>query len=174
MNPGIFGRIFVALALALSAGIPTPGFAANPQALLGTEQLAPDMAVVLVGVTGPGQMNYMQFTHASFPSLNLRFDPRGDSIVAFAVPVGTRKLSLSSYTLKGRRAGYAGGMSFGYIPVHSATIDIDAPGIYFLATVDTSDALRYSAQPLPEQLREVRLRLEKTLDGRATVNFAWP
>lgn len=170
-------RLAVLFLLALLGGCATglQNFTMYPKELRPQDRLADNMAVVLVGITGPAQASYMRFTHSVMPSLNVEFQPRGDSILAFAVPAGIKNMSLSSYIRSRMRAGYLpNGMSFGYVPVHSDRIDIDKPGIYYFVTVDASQPQSYTKGPVAEQLREVRSRLGQVFANREPVNFSWP
>lgn len=159
------------------AGCATPpNFSMYPQRLQAGQNLAPDMAVVLVGITGPAAVNYIQFTHSSTPAINARFDgtPEANSIVAIPMPVGLKKLSLGVYTRAGRSGGYLpSGASFGYIDVRTPPLDITEPAIYYLATIDTARPGQYSLQPLESQLTAAKAKFADQFTGKKTANFAW-
>ncbi len=162
----------VLLALSGCASLPD-GFTMYPQPL-GQDQKPPEgMAVVLVGVVGPGEVDYMQFNHSSLPAINVRFPPRADSIVAIPMPVGIRDLKLSTITLKGRPGFYLGSVAAGFTAVHTHRIDLAKPGLYYLATLDTSQPGKYVDKPIPLQLKELRAR-HTGLQSIQPVNFAWP
>jgi hypothetical protein len=163
----------IAVGLCGCAALP-PKFTMYPDALTGSEKLDNDMAVVLVGLSGPGAVNYLQFAHSSLPAINARFAPRANTVVALPMPVGIKGLHIQTYTVAGRPAGYIGSMPVGFISVRTTKIDIDAPGIYYLGTIHTPEANRASETPDPAQLREARARLADAVDGKQPVNFRWP
>jgi hypothetical protein len=169
-------RLLLALvvsALTACASVPD-GFNWKPQPLSRQDTVSPNMAVLLVGVVGPGEVDYLQFGHSAFPAINVRFPGQGDSIIAIPLPVGLKKLALSSITLKGRPGFYVGGMAMGYVGVHTHSLDLDKPGLYFLATLDTARPGRFAAAPVAEQLAKLRSELGGTLSGLDPVNFTWP
>jgi hypothetical protein len=146
-----------------------PNFSMYPQKLQAGQNLAPDMAVVLVGITGPAAVNYLQFTNSSTPAINARFDgaPEANGIVAIPIPVGLKKLSLGVYTRAGSGGGYLpSGASFGYIDARTPPLDITEPAIYYLATIDTSRPGQYSLHPLESQLTEAKAKFTDQLAGK--------
>ena len=71
------------------------------------QNVGSEMAVVLVGNTGPAHINYLQFGHSSLPAINIRgIDLPPNGIAAVPVPVGLSGLSLEDYTISGQAAGY--------------------------------------------------------------------
>jgi hypothetical protein len=160
--------------LSACADLP-PNFTREPRTLFGHEELEENMAVVLVGVTGPSAVNYLQFVHDGLLAINVDVTLYGSTIIAIPFPVGVKGLTLSTYTILGRRAGYfPSGLSFGYIGVETQEIDIDARGIYYMATLDLANPTVARGTPDPDRLREVKKRLQKQFEGRLPVNFQWP
>jgi hypothetical protein len=163
----------VLLVLTGCAALP-PKFSMYPDVLTGSEKLDNDMAVVLIGISGPAAVNYLQFAHSSLPAINARFPARANSIIALPMPVGIKGLQVQTYTVEGRPAGYVGSISAGFISVRTTKVDIDTPGIYYLGTIQTPESNRFSDKPDPDRLRESRTRLAAALEGKQPVNFAWP
>ncbi len=149
----------------------------HPNRLFGSESLPPNTAIVLVGVTGQAMVNYLQFTHSSMPAINARFSesPEGNAIIAVPMPVGIKQLSLQVYTVAGRGAGYLPtGASYGYITVTTPKIDITAPGLYYIATLDVNQPGKYSRSPIADQLSAARVRFATSFTGLEPMNFDWP
>ena len=160
----------------VSCSVPA-NFTMYPDRLTGSETLPPDMAIVLVGVTGQAAVDYLQFKHASMPAINARFSgsPEGNTIIAVPVPVGIKQLSLQVYTIAGRGAGYMPtGAPYGFITVATPKIDISTPGLYYIATLDVNQPGKYSQAPIADQLRAARVRFATSFTGQNPVNFAWP
>src|SRR3954447_20846644 len=108
----------VSIILCGCAALP-PKFTMYPDVLTGSEKVDGDMAVVFVGLSGPGAVNYLQFAHSSLPAINARFEPRTNTVVALPMPVGVKDLQVQTYTVAGRPAGYVGSMAFGFISVRT-------------------------------------------------------
>lgn len=169
-------RVFLqSLGLLVLAGCALPAdFSMYPAPLLADREPDGNVAVVLVGNSGSAAIDYLQFTHASMPAINVKdLDLAPNSIAAVPIPVGTKKLSLNSYTQRGRPAGYLpSGMNYGYIPVVSPAIDVDAKGLYYAATVLT-DSRSHAAAPDAAALRQFR-RMFPRLAQLKPMNFSWP
>jgi hypothetical protein len=150
-------------------------FSMYPDAATEDQQVDADKAVLLIGNAGPGSINYLQFDHSSLPAINVHgIDLSPGGIVAVPVPVGLKHVSLEDYTLSGRGAGYtAGGIGFGYLPVHSPAIDISARGLYYVATIRPDSSERYSIDPDPAALTQFR-KTHPELASLKPVNFKWP
>lgn len=162
------------IALAGCTALP-PKFSMHPTPLTVGEIPDQDMAILLVGVTGPAAVDYLQFTHASMPAINVRFSGVADGVVAVAVPVGLSEISLNSITLRGRPGFYLPtGMATGFIAINTPRVDIKKPGIYYVATIDTSNPRQYSLVPIAKQLNVAKQVYEKAFASRETVNFSWP
>jgi hypothetical protein len=141
------------------------------------QTLAPNMAVVLVGIVGQpggGRPNYFSFVHSSYPNLIFKFPGRASGIVAVPVPVGTKQLSLSELTLEGQPVQVMGTYVSGYKSVNTPTIDIGRPGIYYLATLTVWRDIQHTPDPIPQQLLQLKDEMGRTLAGLEPVNFQWP
>jgi hypothetical protein len=167
-------RTLVGLFLLAGCASLPDGFTMYPKPLSPADGPPANMSILLVGVVGPGAVDYLQFQHSSLPAINARFSPQGDSIVGVPLPVGLKQVALQTITLKGRPGFYIGGTAYGYIGVHTHKIDLDQPGIYYLATLDTSKPGSYFPTPIPEQLRTFRSQFGSALQDRKPVNFSWP
>jgi hypothetical protein len=161
------------LAIAGCAGVPE-NFVDYPKPLTKGESVKSNSAIVLVGISGPVAVDYIQFGHSTFPAINAKFPAQGDTIVAIPIATGVKQLAIWTITLAGRPGFYIGSMPVGYIPVKTRAIDIDRPGIYYLATLDTSKPGASSPEPNPEQLLRLRETLGDALAGLQPVNFQWP
>jgi len=149
-------------------------FTMYPSLLKEEDKLEADMAVVLVGVRGPGQLDYLQFGHGSLPAMNVRFPPQGDSILAVPMPAGLSNLRLMTVTVAGRPAGYVGNIPVGYVAVHTPPIGLIKPGLYYVATIDPTKPKEFSTSPVPEQLNEFRKRFPAVASQLPPANFQWP
>lgn len=64
--------------------------------------------VVLVAVTGPYSVDYIQLCHSKVGGCqNYRFPPLADDVIALPVALPKSQLELNSYTRAGRASGYA-------------------------------------------------------------------
>jgi hypothetical protein len=143
-----------------------PNFQVNPGPMTVDTQLAPDSAVVLVGLTGPHAVTSILLCHTKIPCITVVGITDGkDRMVAVPVAVGIKGLHVDKVLLDG--AAY-------YREVHTAPIDIDKAGIYFVATIDSQSVATYSQVPVGSQLREVKDRLGSALGKLEPVNFQWP
>jgi hypothetical protein len=126
-----------------------------PEPLRAGSAIKADTAVVLVGNGGIETIDYLQFTHSSMPAINahgITLAPGG--IVAIPVPVGTTKLSLNSYTVSGRPPVYLpSGASMGYRPVFTPPIDVNTPGLYYVATIFPGQPHDFEVKPAGTMLR---------------------
>jgi hypothetical protein len=155
-----------ATVLSLAACTLPPNFQTNPGPMTADTQLPPDSAVLLVGLTGPRAVTSIQLCHTRIPCINaLGITDGKDRIVAIAVPVGINGLYMDKVLLEG---------SAYYREVHTAPIDIDRAGIYFVATIDSLNVSGYSTAPIEGELREVRARLGPAFGKLEPVNFQWP
>jgi hypothetical protein len=170
-------RLFCLFAFLLVSGCASQpaNFSMYPQLLGPSETVLPDMAILLVGVTGPTAVTYLQFVHSSMPAINSRFPPQSGAVLAIAVPVGLKQISLSTITIAGRPGGYLpSGMSYGYIGVRTPKIDLTKPGLYYIGTLDTGNLKAVSETPIPEQLSAFRQSFRATIGELEPVNFQWP
>ena len=135
-----------------------------PTALGNNSAVAEDVAVVLVGNGTPVTIDYLQFGHSNLPAINARgISISPGSIGAVPIPVGIKKLSLGTYTVAGRGAGYLpNGMNYGYNSVRTPPIDIRFRGVYYVATI----------LPDPAMLRTFARNHPKIAKLKA-INFSW-
>ena len=150
-------------------------FSMYPDEVKDGQNVGSEMAVVLVGNTGPAHINYLQFGHSSLPAINIRgIDLAPNGIAAVPVPVGLSGLSLEDYTISGQAAGYlTSGMAVGYIPVHTPKIDISSRGLYFIGTIHPGSSGSYSTNPDPSMLAQFR-KTHPQLTNLKPINFSWP
>jgi hypothetical protein len=171
----IWVSIVAGLLLIAGCGSLPQGFSMHPALLQAGEPVPADMAVILVGVSGPATVDYLQFGHSSMPAINARFPAKGNTIVPIAIPVGIKQLTLSTITLGGRRSGYLqSGMSYGYIAVRTPKLDIEKPGLYYIATLDTNFPGQYQSTPIREQLKAFQATYRATAGKLEPANFKWP
>ena len=171
LRPWVFLGLLV---LAACAGTPA-NFEMYPQAVNEGQPLPADKAIVLVGNGGPAGIDYLQFDHSGFPVINvtgINIPPMG--IAAVPISVGVKELSLEDYTISGRGGGYLpNGMAFGYIAVHTPKIDINTPGLYYIATIFAGSTQAFTAEPNPVMLRQFKAA-HPELAKLKPVNFSWP
>ena len=145
-----------------------------PEPLPAGSPIKTDTALVLIGNGGSETIGYLQFVHNSLPAINARgisLPPGG--VVAVTVPVGTTGLSLSNYTTSGRPGGYLpNGMALGYIPVRTPPIDINSPGLYYVATIFPGQRQNFEIKPTGTLLSQLRKQRPELLDLKP-VNFSW-
>jgi hypothetical protein len=163
------------LSLTVSCGSVPDKFSMYPSALQDGKSVDNDIAVVLVGNTGPESISYLQFGHSSLPAINVRgIDVRPNSIVAVPVPVGINGLSLEDYTVSGRGSGYLpNGAAYGYIAVHTPRIDISSRGLYYIATIHAGLTERFTVNPDPAMLTQFR-KMHPQFANLKPINFSWP
>jgi hypothetical protein len=145
-----------------------------PEPLQAGRPVKADTAILLAGNGGTDTIGYLQFVHSSLPAINARGIrlPPGE-VVAVPVPVGTTGLSLSNYTTSGRPGGYlANGTALGYIPVRTPPIDINSPGLYYVATVFPGQQPNFEVKPTGPLLSQLRRERPEFLNLRP-VNFSW-
>lgn len=144
-----------------------------PDPLQAGSPIKADAAILLVGNGGTETIDYLQFVHSSLPAINargIRLPPGG--IVAVPVPVGTKGLSLSSYTISGRPAGYVNGMAMGFIPVHTPRIDINSTGLYYVATIFPGQQRDFEIKPTGALLSQLR-KERPEVSAVKPANFSW-
>jgi len=169
--------VFATVVASGLAGCNTTGDIAStmyPEAVRTGSPVKSDTAIVLIGNDGSETINYLQFGHSGFPAINahgISLVPGG--VVAIPVAVGTTGLELSSYTTTSRPGIYLpNGVSMGFVPVHTPTIDIPSPGLYYVATVFPGQQRNFETRPTAPQL--ARLRKERPeLAVLKPVNFTW-
>jgi hypothetical protein len=152
------------------------GFSMNLVSLRVGEGIPQDFAVILIGVAGAESVDYFQFHHSAQPSMSASFmdasfPAPSNTIVAIAIPVGIKQLSIDYITTGRRRAGYRPNDTVG---VHTPKLDIDRPGFYYVATLDTNNPGQFQATPLPEQLKQFRADYVGTVERLKPINFKWP
>lgn len=145
-----------------------------PEPLPVGSAVKPDAAILLVGNGGTEAIGYLQFVHSSLPAINAYgISLSSGGVVAVPVPVGTTGLSLSNYTTSGRPGSYLpNGMAQGYIPVRTPPIDINSPGLYYVATILPGKQPNFETKPTAILL--ARLRKERPeISNLKSVNFSW-
>lgn len=172
---GVALRLAALCAALLPAGCSVPEkFSMYPTALGADTPVAQDQAVVLVGNAGPVGINSLQFTHSSMPAINATVDLPPGGVVAIPMPPGIRQLSLGTYTLSGKSAGYLpSGMNYGYIAVRTPKIDIAATGAYYVATIRPDAQPNFTTAPDAAMLARFAKAHPQVAKLRP-VNFTWP
>lgn len=94
--------------------------------------------------------------------------------MAVPVRVGTKQLSLRELTLEGQPIAIIGTYVSGYKSVKTPAIDIERPGIYYLATLTVWRDIQHAPDPIPQQLQQLKGEMGSTLAGLEAVNFQWP
>ncbi|WP_339036763.1 hypothetical protein WHZ78_04345 [Bradyrhizobium symbiodeficiens] len=171
------GWVFVVVAACALAGCNTTGDVAStmyPEAVRAGSPVKGDTAIVLVGNGGSETINYLQFVHSGFPAINARgISLAPDGVVAIPIAVGTARLELQNYTTTGRPGSYLpNGVSMGFVPVHTPTIDIPSPGLYYVATVFPGQQRSFETRPTALQLAKLR-KEHPELAAMKPVNFSW-
>jgi hypothetical protein len=175
MRKVVFRIIITITAFAL-VGCGTSGGSSvmYPEPVQSGSAIKSDTAIVLVGNGGSDVINYLQFEHSGLPAINARgitLAPGG--IVAIPVPVGTSRLSLSNYTASRRPGGYLpNGMAMGYVPVRTPPIEINSPGLYYVATILPDQQPNFESRPNGAQLAKWR-KERPELSSLKPVNFSW-
>lgn len=147
------------------------GFVMSPSPLRAGEGIPQNAAVILIGVAGAESVDYLQLRHSAFPGMSTAFPAQPNTIVAIAIPVGIKQLSISDVTIGRRRAGYRPNDT---VEVHTPKLDIDRPGFYYVATLDTDNPGQFQVTPLPEQLKKFRAEYGGTVERLEPINFKWP
>lgn len=164
--------LFIVTSFALGACNTTSSM--YPEPLQAGSAVKGDTAILLVGNEGTETIGYIQFVHNSLPAINARgisLPPGG--IVAIPVPVGTMGLSLSNYTTSGRPGAYLpSGAALGYIAVRTPPIDINSPGLYYVATIFPGQQHNFEIKPTASLLLKFRKDRPEILDLKS-VNFSW-
>ncbi|MBI3571665.1 MAG: hypothetical protein HY082_11300 [Gammaproteobacteria bacterium] len=147
------------------------GFVMDPRPLRIEDGLPKNSAVILIGVSGAESVDYLGLSHSAFPRMNTTFPAHSNTIVAIAIPVGIKRLSIYSVTIGRRRAGYQPNDT---VEVHAPELDINRPGLYYVATLDTNHPGHFQTAPLPEQLKKFRAEYGSTVERLDPINFKWP
>jgi hypothetical protein len=172
MRKTVFSIIITAFVLA--ACNTTGSSTMYPEPLQAGSAIKTDTAIVLVGNGGNEMIDCLQFVHNSLPAINARgisLAPGG--IVAIPVPIGTTRFSLSNYTTSRRPGGYLlNGMALGYVPVRTPPIDIQASGLYYVATIFPGQEPNFEIKPNGALLAKLR-KERPEIAGLKPVNFGW-
>ena len=149
------------------------GFEANPKPLGIGEHIPDGFAVVLVGFAGAQSVESLRFDHSSSQSIamNATFSARSNTVLAFAIPGGIKSLGLVSVGIG--RSPFANSTD-GWGRVISRKVDVNRPGVYYLATLDTDHPGKVLATPLPELLKKFRTDYADTVGTLEPINFSWP
>jgi hypothetical protein len=170
MHKGIFSILTSFVLVACN----TTGSSMYPEPLQAGGAIKGDTAIALVGNGGSETIGYLQFVHNSLPAINARgisLPPGG--IVAIPIPVGTTGLSLSNYTTSGRPGGYLpNGIATGYIPVRTPPIDVNSPGLYYVATIFPGQQHNFEIKPTGNLLSQFRKERPEILNLKP-INFSW-
>lgn len=147
------------------------GFDSQPRPLQIGESVPDNFAVIMIGVVGTESLDFLHLDHSVKRGMspNILAFPKG--IIAFAIPIGIKQLSISQVTTGRLRAGYRPNDT---AQVNTPKLDIDRPGLYYVATLDTDHPGKFQTAPLPEQLKQFRVDYGKTLKKLEPINFKWP
>nr|WP_295769264.1 hypothetical protein [Rhodoferax sp.] len=147
------------------------GFDMAPKPLKVGEAIPKNFAVILMGLAGTESIDYLSLEHSARPGMSTMFPTQSNAVVAIAIPVGIKQLSISYVTIGRRRAGARPNDT---VDVHTPTLDIDRPGIYYVATLDTNHPGQFQASARSEQLKVFRTNYRDTIKGLEPINFEWP
>lgn len=147
------------------------GFDTRPSPLRIGEGIPQNFAVILIGVVGAEPVLYLSFRQSADAGMVSDFSAQSNTIVAIAIPVGIKQLSISGITSGRRRAGNLPNDSAG---VNTPKLDIDRPGLYYVATLDTDHLGQFQTAPLPEQLKQFHADYAGTVESLEPINFKWP
>ena len=128
-----------------------------------------NFAVIMIGITGTELVYSVDFVHSEKREMSIDI-LQSNTIVAFVVPVGMKQLSIDSAKILLRGEGSHTKNTV----VHTPKLDIDRPGFYYLATLDTDHPGQFQTAPLPEQLKRFHIGYGKTLKKLVPINFKWP
>ncbi|KFB66113.1 hypothetical protein [Candidatus Accumulibacter vicinus] len=152
------------------------GFNLSPRSLSVGEGIPENFAVILIGVTGAESVDFLDFDHSAQPSMSAsfmdaRFPAPSNTIIAIGIPVGIKQLSIHQITSGRRRSGFRPNDTVG---VNTPKLDVDRPGLYYVATLDTDNPGRFQIAPIPEQLIQFRATYVDMAQNLAPINFKWP
>lgn len=147
------------------------GYDSRPRPLQIGESVPENFAVILIGVVGTESLDFLHLRHSVEWGMSPTFLAPPQGIVAFAIPIGIKQLSISQVTTGRRRAGYRPKDT---VQVNTPKLDIDQRGLYFVATLDTNNPRQFQIHPLPEQLEQFRADYAGTVMDLETINFKWP
>ena len=138
-------------------------------------QIDNNTAIVLVGVVGPGVVNYIQFCHDSIPCFNYHGLNLSDDVIALPMTIPIGSLELNSYTMVGRPGFYLpNGVGVGYIGISDKPIELNKPGVYYHLTIDTTENGSFLEKPTKELLLRAKEKYGQALSGLKPLNFEWP
>jgi hypothetical protein len=147
------------------------GFDGSPKPLRVGEDIPKSFAVILIGVVGAESVDYLSLNHSTRPGIDTTFPAKSNAIVAISIPVGIKQLSISQVTIGRRRAGYRPNDTVG---VNAPKLNIDQPGLYYIATLDTNNPGQFQKNPRPDQLKQFRANYRYTIGSLDPINFKWP
>lgn len=149
------------------------GYNSRPRPLQIGEDVPENFAVIMMGVVGTESLDFLQLDHSvgrgTGMSPTFLAPPKG--IVAIAIPIGIKQLSISYVTTGRLRAGYRPNDT---VQVNTPKLDINRPGLYYVATLDTNNPRQFQMHPLPEQMKQFRADYAGTVSGLEPINFKWP
>lgn len=169
-------RAFVLSMSLLLVGGCSSNLELNLEAVRADKDVEDNSAIVLVGNSGSAAIDYLQFAQSpAMPPIKVRNkNVPPNSIVAIPIPVGTKSLSLNSYARSDRPPGYMPtGSYYGLISVNTPALDIDAKGLYYVATLFPGRPEPFAVAPDPAALEEFR-RAHPRPAQLNPVNFSWP
>jgi hypothetical protein len=147
------------------------GFDMSPKPLQVREVVPKNFAVILIGINGTGSADYLYLNHSARPGMLSNFPAKSNAVVAIAIPVGFKQLSISQTTVSQSQAGIRTSDTVG---MQTPKLDIDRPGIYYMATLDTNHPGQFQTGPNEEQLKVFRAQYRDTLGNLQPINFEWP
>lgn len=148
------------------------GYDRRPSPLQIGEGVPENFAVIMIGVVGTESLEFLDLDHSVAQwGMSPMFLASSKGIVAIAIPIGIKQLRISQVTTGRLRAGYR---PISTALVNTPKIDIDRPGLYYVATLDTNNPSQFQTQPLSEQLKKFRAVYARTLRGLKPINFKWP
>jgi hypothetical protein len=152
------------------------GFTIRPRPIQAGAEIPQGFAVILVGLAGETPIDSLMFDHSKNSrnrySMHTNFPQRTNSIVAIAVPIGIEKVSVSGIGVRHWDNGKPSYTTIQNVPAKK--IDIDRPGLYYTATLDTDNPGSFHERPSADQLAQFRGEYGSTVGKLEAVNFKWP
>lgn len=135
--------------------------------------------VVLVAVTGPSAVNYMQYCRGNGGCLNYRFPPVANDVIALPVPIPSIDVGMDSITLANRAAGVAptgggGSVEYGYIAIRDEPVfSVTDATVRFHITINTAQGGGYSSAANPAAIKRAAEKYGPSLTSMKPENFTW-
>lgn len=145
------------------------GFKWHPKHLRIGKSIPQNFAVILIGVAGAESVDSFLLDHSEGKEI-IGLAPQSNTIVAIAIPIGIKQLSIYSANIVLLGKVYHPNE----VSVHTPKFDIDRPGFYYVATLDSDHPGQFQIAPLREQLKQFHADYAGTVERLEPINFKWP